>query len=563
MKLPIPATPEEIAPIAAQYGILEEQKRSLFLSDTVAAGNHIEALNHLRAGDIQSYLEFWGESKGEEWKWKEEIKDIAEQKPWGIEKLILLVFDNSFSLYNLYYRSLLFRWLSREAEVVEEGTIEFAASKGIEFEELPEQIFVSREHSIRQQFLEINLLEDRLFQKFRYYNHYPSQTRWILPIEIPEWVRFLLGLPILEEAKIDYPAHLQPTLTAQPYILVDRATRDGRNWTYSPDFNLFPFFEGKGMTLSYDPRPNSSGDIQAAATLAIEEISKLDDRTADVWRVILWKAMENGPADGNVYKRIRIDAREVAQLMGYKKHHKGGMKPEHVLEVQEALQHIENMRLYIDASTKGTLEKDTGQAKGKRKLKAVQKAREEKLVSVMAREVERDLFGKTYHMIWEIALGDWAQYFPLSYAPMVKALVALPAKAKWAKRLGTELMLHYREDARCGSKVKKLKWSTLLDRAGLLKEVEEMRASRNTARVRKYAEAALDQLREIAVLEKWQMKETHLSQVNDGDGKPGNFDRWLESVVEIHAPHEVLELLDTIKRPDSKKEKAKRTPPSK
>ena len=270
MKLPIPATPEEIAPIAAQYGILEEQKRSLFLSDTVAAGNHIEALNHLRAGDIQSYLEFWGESKGEEWKWKEEIKDIAEQKPWGIEKLILLVFDNSFSLYNLYYRSLLFRWLSREAEVVEEGTIEFAASKGIEFEELPEQIFVSREHSIRQQFLEINLLEDRLFQKFRYYNHYPSQTRWILPIEIPEWVRFLLGLPILEEAKIDYPAHLQPTLTAQPYILVDRATRDGRNWTYSPDFNLFPFFEGKGMTLSYDPRPNSSGDIQAAATLAIE-----------------------------------------------------------------------------------------------------------------------------------------------------------------------------------------------------------------------------------------------------------------------------------------------------
>ena len=355
-----------------------------------------------------------------------------------------------------------------------------------------------------------------------------------------------------------YPAHLRPMLTAPPYMFIDRATRDGRNWEHDPTLDLFPFYtdgRSKGMRLTYHPSGDMTGDLQTLAALAVEEVSKLNDRTADVWRCVLWKAMENGPSADNVYGRIRIDTREIAQLLGYKKHHKGGMKPEHLREVQQALSHFERLRLHMDPSTAGTLERDTGQAKGKRKRLPLQKAREERVIAVMAREVERDLYGQTYHMVWEIALGDWARLFPRSYAPMVRALVELPAKgakAKWAKRIGTELMLHYREDAKNGRGMKRMKWSTLLDRAQLTKEVEELRASRNTARVKTYAVAALDLLQEIGVLERWQEAESHLARTNDGNGKPGNFDRWLESVVEIHAPADVLGVLGTISPPKPK-----------
>lgn len=347
-----------------------------------------------------------------------------------------------------------------------------------------------------------------------------------------------------------YPDHLRPTLSAPPYTFIDRATRDGRNWEYNPALEIFPFYRGNGvgMTLTYVPVAEEGNDLQTVAALAVEEVSKLDDRTADVWRVILWKAMENGPAPENVYGRIRVDAREFAQLMGYKKAVKGGMKPEHLLEVQQGLQHLERLRLYMDPATRGTLERDAGQASSKRPRRSLQRAREERIMTVMAREVERDLFGKTYHMVWEIALGDWARHFPRSYAPMVRALVELSAKEKWAKRIGTELMLLYREDAKNGKRVKSLRWSTILERAGLLREVDEMRRRKHTSRAKGFAEKAMDRLAEIGVLEQWQVREADLALCNDTEGKPGHFDQWLKSVVEIHAPADVVQVLDSIRQ---------------
>lgn len=375
--------------------------------------------------------------------------------------------------------------------------------------------------------------------------------RWGLWVTVPQWWDLKEQQEDAPDLPAHYPSHLQRMLSAAPYVVIDRASRDGRNWKYDPEEEIFPFFEDgrtKGIRLTYGAPSSLNADLHVAAQLAVEQVNRLDDRTADVWRVILWKATENGVSNSGMYTRIRIDTREVAQFLGYKKHHKGGMKPEHLLEVHNALLHLECMRIYISPEAKGTLEQDTGQAKGRRKAKQLLRVREEKVISVMAREGERNLFGQDCHMVWELALGDWARFFDRSYAPMFKALVELPSRSgvhKWAKRIGTELVVAYRQDVR-GEKVKRLKWSTLLDRAGLMKDVEELRAARHYPRITKYAEGALDALREVGVLKQWNMAAQHEERLNEGLGKPGNFSAWLESIVEIHAPDEVLEILDAI-----------------
>lgn len=394
----------------------------------------------------------------------------------------------------------------------------------------------------------------------------PEIPMWVweagLCVMVPHWWKLRPGSDAAADIKT-YPPHLQRMMSAPPYALIDRASRDGRNWKYDPDEEYFPYFEDgrtDGMRLTYGSAIPTAEDVQLAAKAAVEQVNLLDDRTADVWRVILWKATEQGVNNSNVYTRIRIDAREVAQALGYKKHHKGGMKPEHLLEVHHALLHLERMKLYLTPAVKGTLERETGQAKGKRKKQPLVKAREEKVISVMAREVERNLLGQECHMVWELALGDWARIFPSSYAPMFKALVQLPSRSgvhKWAKRIGTELVLLYRQDAQRGEKIKRLKWSTILDRAGLMNEVEELRASPNRSRITKHAEGAMEALKEIGVVADWRVDPRDLKRVNDGIGKPGNFETWLDAVVEITAPDDVVKILGTIAPP-----KKRRPPPS-
>lgn len=584
MGLRIPKSLKEIAPVAAGYGLKVEKARikqisalkeevkedsSLFPGidlDNVLydAQEKIEMFQKLLRGDFKSYKATMDKPVKDIYLKGDSFIDAIEYEEWNLRKLSRLTANYGSSLQSFYFLGSAYEWLSENGEEIGLDVAEFASSKGIDVKTYRSDTLSDKEVA------QINLselwrVERLLFSKFGYVRNDLTQEAWTVEKTIPEWVRFVLGLPSSEEKQVGsevqlpaYPEHLQLILSDRPYILIDRATRDGRNWEHNPDVSIFPVYIDKripDMSLSYDTRQSIGDDNQAAAELAVEQVRKLDDRTADVWRVILWKAMEYGEAPENVYRRITLDTREVAQMLGYTKHHKGGMKKEHILEIQKAIHHIENIRIYIDSSTRGTLERQSHKG-GKRKPQTIQ-AREERIISVMARNEERDLFGATYHMVYEIALGDWAHHFSRAYAPMVRALVELPTKAKWAKRIGTELMLHYREDAKNGRQVKALKWATLLERAGLINEVDALRASssRNTSRVRKYAEEALATLKEISVVEDWHIREADLQRLNEGEGKPGNFERWLESIVDIQAPHEVLRVLDTIKRPEKKGKK--------
>lgn len=584
MGLHVPKSLKEIAPVAAEYGLKVQTERlkrisalkqeaqkdpSLFPEvdfDDVAQKieKQVEVFQDLLRGDFKGYRATMPKPVKEVFLKGDSIVDIYDHETFTPSKFYLLTANYGPALQMFYFQSLAYRWMDQNGEKTSLDAVEFAKAKGVATREIQSETLSPKE-VFQLNLQELSRVERVLFNQFGFFTNAITQESWIIEKEIPEWVRFVVGLPISKaqqasaEAPLPvYPAHLQLALSDRPFILIDRATRDGSNWEHNPDISIFPVYTDKGipdMSLSYDTRRSVGSDIQAAAELAVEQVKKLDDRTADVWRVILWKAMEYGEAPENVYRRITLDTREVAQMLGYTKHHKGGMKKEHILEVQKAIHHIENIRIYIDSSTQGTLEKQVRKG-GKRRPQTIQ-AREERIISVMARDEERDLFGATYHMVYEIALGDWAHHFSRAYAPMVRALVELPTKAKWAKRIGTELMLHYRVDAKSRRQVKALKWSTLLERAGLMNEVDALRASssRNTSRVRKYAEEALATLKEISVVEDWNIREADLQRLNEGEGKPGNFDRWLESIVEIQVPHEVMRVLDTIKRPEKKGKK--------
>ncbi|GGS10790.1 hypothetical protein GCM10008960_41020 [Deinococcus sedimenti] len=359
-----------------------------------------------------------------------------------------------------------------------------------------------------------------------------------------------LGATTLSPAEPNYPAHLQRMLSDSPFILVDRATRDGRNWMVDRDVEHYPYFEDhkteslRGLRLTYVPPGDAL--LEEAAAQALERVNQLDDTTSDVWRFILWKATERRD---ELQSEITLDSREVARALGYKPHVHGGMKPEHLLLVHQALQHLEALKIFIPPGER-LIDTD-----GKKKKQRISTGREERIIAVMARTGSRDLYGQRTEMIWEIALGKWVRLFSSSYAPMFKALVELPSKRGvnvWAKRIGTELVLYYRQSIDKGP-VKRLRWRTLLERSMLANEVEEMRVARNTGRVIKYAEGALDLLQKIGVIRSWEAVPSDADALAQSFAKPGSFEAWMDSMVEIVVPIEIEGILDTIKRGKPKK----------
>lgn len=342
-------------------------------------------------------------------------------------------------------------------------------------------------------------------------------------------------------------------------IFVDRASRDRRNWDLSGEGKFFPEFTdpgSPGLSLVYGKSFIEIVDSVGAIKLASDKLEGLDDRTSDVWRVILWKAAEAGIINDGLYKNIIIDARETARLLGYKPHKNGGMKQEHIIQVNEALRHLERMVITISPEFEHALQAIGDGKNTSRKSVRLSRIREEKLISVMARDLKRGASAQSYHAIWEVALGGWSRLISRSYAPMFKALVELPARAgvgRWSKRIGTELVFLYRQDAKSRSRVKRIKCLSLLSRAGLMSEIEEMRLRNHGPRARRYTEEALDKLVGIGVIKHWQMAPESEARIEAGSGTPGNFDTWLHAILEIAVPDEINNLLETVVLKSKKK----------
>lgn len=394
--------------------------------------------------------------------------------------------------------------------------------------------------------------EDRnqvLWKRARILCYWALPCPYKVPAKIPSWVQRNLVEVLPERPKTSrqlsdvwHNGHpTLPVLSNKPSLIIDRASRGPNLW------------QDSGNMLSYQENTEDGISLQYyRAELEHDQLRKLhaqlDLRTSDVWRLLLAKSLESGV--DQVYAPITVDMRELAKAMGYKPHHKGGMKPEHLRAVNIALEHLECFWITITPRA-NTLEPDLGEYK--RKKQQLEHSRQERVLAIMGKDLERTLFGQQYPMRWRIALGEWVRYFPKSYAHIFRSLVELPAKDGvncWAKQIGTELAYLYRQDRTFLTEsnpqrrnLKPIRISTLLERACLLEEVQKMRLRNHHKRAIERFEQVMDLLQEHGVHHGWECDPHQVPNLEQAAGKPGYFEIWLNTIIFIHAPLELLEHL--------------------
>lgn len=332
-------------------------------------------------------------------------------------------------------------------------------------------------------------------------------------------------------------------LSMQPAQTIDRAARSPSGWLIAPD--RLPRFN--------DPRSPLFVEYQrdgATAEALAEYVSGLNPRTADVWRLITARSLEAWQQGQDSPPSIWLDVREIAAAMGYKKHHRGGYKPEHLEEVARAIRDLDAFRLTLPLGTEIYQPAKAGsKRRAPEKLTAV---RIHKVLEISTQDEVRNLFGDSWPLRYELKPGAWIKNFPRTYAPLFRALVELPAKAgasTWAKAIGTELAYQYRQNAKNSNGVEKLKVRTMLERAVLLQEAS---ASRNKGRMRTYFEEALDTLTAENVCAGWTYEPEDSDRLEAVAGVRGWFDVWLECRVLITTPDSITSELqatsDTAKK---------------
>lgn len=321
-----------------------------------------------------------------------------------------------------------------------------------------------------------------------------------------------------------------------PSQIVDRASRGPKAWDLMDD----------GPPKFTDPRTKHVVEYyRDNLTLAAmrEAVLGLNPRTADVWRLITAKSLEAWREGQDEPPFVWIDVRELLEVMGYAKHHKGGYKPEHLEEAARAVRDLSSFHITIPLGAKIMTQRNP--KTGKRSRSRTEATRTYEVILKSTTDEIKNLFGERYAMRWRLRPGEWAKNYPRQFAPLYRALIELPAKQgryTWAKALGTELTYHYREDRNSVAK-KTLKVVTLLERACLLHEAQGMK---NKKRARDYFESALETLREVRVCEAWVYNAQDIDRIEIMSR--GWFEIWLEARVEITAPAASLIGLPTVKK---------------
>lgn len=150
----------------------------------------------------------------------------------------------------------------------------------------------------------------------------------------------------------------------------------------------------------------------------------------------------------------------------------------------------------------------------------------------MARGRSRRVEGQSIPSSWTIVLGNWAKYFPRSFAPIFRGLVELPANSAtniWAKQIGTELSYWLRETAGDGAAVRYIPVQTLLQRASLMQEVLILREHRNQHRAVERFEATLELLGTLGLHERWSYEARGAAAMDQAQGRPEFLETWLAS----------------------------------
>lgn len=353
----------------------------------------------------------------------------------------------------------------------------------------------------------------------------PLDAYYRLPARVSQWV-LRAGVeagyfpPIVAPAAASEP-HDRPapeyllTLANKPSVLIDRATRGPEGWN-DATLQYREVFED-GLTLNYY-------EENAGADTLRQQLQTLDPRTSDVWRLLTAKALEQDRND--LFTPVTIKPGELARALGLKPHPNGSVRPKDLLRCTQSLFHLERLWLTLpDAAI--------GDDEGSR----------QRVLAVMARGRSRKIEGQSVPSSWTLVLGNWAHYFPRSFAPIFRGLVELPAnsaKNLWAKQMGTELSYWIRETASDLSATRFIPVQTLLLRASLMQDVLDLKAHKNQNRAVERFEEAMELLGQLGLFECWSYEDRSAAALDLLQGKPEFFDTWLVSELKLQVPEPFL-----------------------
>ena len=359
----------------------------------------------------------------------------------------------------------------------------------------------------------------------------PLKCHVRLPPRLPGWV-LRAGVQaghfppaVALDAQLALPAVPQPYLLAlsnKPGVLIDRATRGPGGWN-DVTLQYREVFED-GLLLNYFEENAGQGELRA-------QLMTLDPRTSDVWRLLTARALEN--EGGDLFTPITIKPGELARALGLKLHPNGSVRPKDLVRCTQSLFHLERLWLTMPDG------------------EGAQGAPKKRVLAVMERGRTRRIDGQDVPSSWTLVLGDWARYFPRSFAPIFRNLVELPANSAtnlWAKQMGTELSYWLRETAGETAATRFINVRTLLTRASVMQEVLELRQHKNQNRAVERFEATLELLGTLGLHQSWCYEARSAAAMDQVQGRPEFFETWLSSLVQLSVPAPFLQSIAELSR---------------